>query len=64
MSGQYFCKVSSYIDKAHEIYSALPVEHSAKYQVVKDAVLRNTNKWQRHTGKSLEAALKMTNRPM
>ena len=56
MSGQYF--YSAFIGKAHEIYSALPVDHSARYQVVKDAVLRHTSKWQRHTGKSLEAALK------
>ena len=31
---------SIFVGKAHEIYSALPIEHSARYQVVKDAVLK------------------------
>ena len=56
--------LSVFIGKEHEIYSALPVEHSARYQIVKDTVLRHMSKWQRHTGKSLGAALKMTNRHM
>ena len=31
---------SVFVGKAHEIYSALPVKHSARYHVVKDAVLK------------------------
>ena len=31
---------SVFVRKACEIYSALPVEHSARYRVVKDAVLK------------------------
>ena len=31
---------SVFVSKAQEIYSALPVEHSARYQTVRDAVLK------------------------
>ena len=31
---------SVFVGKAHEIYLALPVEQSSKYQLVKEAVLK------------------------
>ena len=53
-----------FVDKAREIYSALPVEHNARYQTVKDAVLKAYEQCLRHIDKNLETAPKMTDRLM
>ena len=55
---------SVFVDMAREIYSVLPDEHSARYQTVRDAMLKAYEQCLRHIDKNLETAPKMTDRPM
>ena len=55
---------SVFVGKAREIYAALPVEHSARYQTMRDAVLKAYEQVPEAYRQNLETAPKMTDRPI